>query len=245
MAEILPRRGSGWTAAAAEFIQRLAAPLIDSMQWVTDMEQLMAERGGPSAPISMFDEADKINALLAWWENDPNARHRSLDTITREVPEFVELRSRAFSHQRTLQSHKALEFVAIDRLRETLDDKLQEGKAEELSAVLADFENRYPDIVGSAKLKPTCSTTCRSRSRSSRAIGCRPAKVWPRRFPDAAVSSARRACGCQSVAGRGCFDQVPPGVRGLARRRFRPGYSLLQELSATRWAEPARASIAK
>ncbi len=83
-----------------------AAPLIDSMQWVTDMEQFITERGGPDAPIVMFEQEDKVNALLDWWETDPNAHHRSLGTIVREVPGFAELRSLAFSHQRALQSHK-------------------------------------------------------------------------------------------------------------------------------------------
>jgi pSer/pThr/pTyr-binding forkhead associated (FHA) protein len=231
--------GKRWSSFNAS-----AAPLLDSMQWVTDMEEFIAGRGGPGAPIAMFDEEDKVNALLAWWENDPNARHRSLDSIARDVPEFVELRSRAFSHQRVLQSHKALEFAAIDRLRETLEDKLQAGKAGELTAVLADFENRYPDIKGTAKLNSDLNRYL-------------PIEAQIKSHDWLQASESLSAADFQTPPFRARAGLVAvsllPGEDVVARYRqaseawregdFDQANSLLQELSATRWAEPAERQL--
>ena len=230
------RRWSSFNAAAA--------PLIDSMQWMTDMEQFVTERGGSDAPIVMFAEEDKVKALLAWWDSDPNAHQRALGAIARDVPEFVELRSRVFSHQRALQSRKALEFAAIDRLREMLNDRLQAGQAEELIAVLADFENRYPHITGSAQLNADLDryliieAQIRTRDwlHASEALSAADFQTPPFRVraefvaasllpSDAVLEKYRQA----SVAWRdGEFDQ--------AKRR-------LEELAATRWPEPAERQL--
>jgi pSer/pThr/pTyr-binding forkhead associated (FHA) protein len=221
-----------------------AAPLIDGMRWVTDMEQFVAERGGPDAPIVMFEQEDKVNALLDWWESDPNAHHRALGTIAREAPEFVELRSQVFSHQRALQSHKALEFAAIDRLRETLDDKLQAGKAEELTAVLADFEDRYPQIEGTAKLNSDLDrylpieAHIKSRDWLLASEGLSAAEFQTPPF---------RARAAFAVANLLPSDAVVDKYQ-LASEAWRAGEvdranSLLQELTATRWPEPAEREL--
>jgi hypothetical protein len=129
-----------------------AAHYFDTMQWVTGLERYMFERGGPDAPLVMFAQEDRIEALLNWWEADPNAHHRSLAAIAQQVPAFADLRARVLSHQRALQSHKALDLAAIERLVATVEDKLQTGHAEDLIAVLAEFETRYPRIAGAQQL---------------------------------------------------------------------------------------------
>jgi pSer/pThr/pTyr-binding forkhead associated (FHA) protein len=221
-----------------------AAPLIDSMQWVTDMEQFITERGGPDAPIVMFEQEDKVKALLDWWETDPNAHHRSLGTIVREVPEFAELRSQAFSHQRTLQSHKDLEFAAIDRLRQTLDEKLQEDRAGDLGAVLADFENRYPQIKGTGKL-----------DRDLERYLAIEAQIESRDWLQAGESLSAADFQTPPFRARAAFiaanllpvDDVVDKYREASRAwragEFDRANHLLQELAATRWPEPAEREL--
>jgi pSer/pThr/pTyr-binding forkhead associated (FHA) protein len=221
-----------------------AVPLIDSMQWVTDMEQFIAGRGGPDAPVVMFEQENKVNALLDWWETDPDAHYRSLGIIAREVPGFVELRSRVFSHQRALQSHKDLEFAAIERLHETLDDKLEAGGAGDLVAVLADFESRYPRIKGTVKLKSDLdhylpieaqikSHEWLQASENLAAAGfqtppfrARAAYVAGNLLPDDAV-----------------LDKYRRASRAWREGGFERATGLLHELAATRWPEPAERQL--
>jgi pSer/pThr/pTyr-binding forkhead associated (FHA) protein len=221
-----------------------AAPLIDSMQWVTDMEQFIAARGGPDAPIVMFEQEGKVNALLDWWETDPNAHYRSLGAIVQEVPEFAELRSQVFSHQRALQSHKDLEFAAIDRLRETLDDKLRTGRAEDLIAVLADFESRYPHIEGTAKLNADLErylpieAQLRSRDwlQASQHLAAADFQTPPFRARAAYVAA-------DQLPGDDVVDKYRQASRAWQAGEFDRATSLLQELAATRWPEPAERQL--
>jgi pSer/pThr/pTyr-binding forkhead associated (FHA) protein len=221
-----------------------AAPLIDSMQWVTDMEQFITERGGPDAPIVMFEQEDKVNALLDWWGTDPNAHHRSLGAIVREVPAFAELRSRVISHQRSLQSHKDLEFTAIDRLRKTLDEKLKADRAGDLGAVLDDFESHYPQIEGTGKLKSDLDRylgiQAQVKSRDWLLAGeslsaadfqtppfrARAALIAAKLLPDDAV-----------------VDKYRDASRAWRDGEFDRANRLLQELATSRWPEPAEREL--
>jgi pSer/pThr/pTyr-binding forkhead associated (FHA) protein len=221
-----------------------AAPLIDSMQWVTDMEQFINERGGPDAPIVLFEQEDRVNALLDWWETDPNAHHRSLGTIAREVPEFVELRSQVFSHQRALQSHKALEFAAIDRLREALDEKLKADRAEDLIAVLADFESRYPQIEGSAKLNSDLdrylAIVAKIKSRdwlqAGESLSAADFQTPPFRARAAFIAG-------NLLPGDDVVDKYREASQAWRGGEFDRATRLLQELAATRWPEPAERQL--
>jgi len=221
-----------------------AAPLIDSMQWVTDMEQFIAGRGGPDAPIDMFEEEGKVNALLAWWETDPNAHHRALGTVARDVPEFVELRSRVFSHQRALQSHKALEFAAIDRLRKTLDEKLQAGNAADLVAVLADFSSRYPDIRGVTEVKRDLDlylpveAQIKSHQWLKAAAGLDAAHFQTPPFRARAGFVTAKL-----LPGEAVRDKYRQASQAWRDGEFERADSLLKELSATPWPEPAERQL--
>ncbi|MGD8616573.1 MAG: FHA domain-containing protein, partial [Gammaproteobacteria bacterium] len=153
---------AGDFAAAERALQRargLGAPgaagreLIEVMDWVARLERFIDTRGGPEAPLVMFEQEDRINELLAWWDVDPSSRHRSLGAIVQAVPTFAELRSRALSHQRVLQSHKALDLAAIERLRSSVERRLASGRAAELRAEMLEFGKRYPRIEGEDRLQ--------------------------------------------------------------------------------------------
>jgi pSer/pThr/pTyr-binding forkhead associated (FHA) protein len=230
------RRWSTYNAAAV--------PLVDSMQWVTDMEQFITGRGGPDAPIVMFEQEDKVNALLDWWETDPNAHHRSLGAIVREAPGFAELRSRVISHQRALQSHKDLEFTAIDRLRQTLDEKLKSDRAGDLGEVLADFERRYPHIEGTGKLNSDLDrylgieAQIRSRDwlQASESLSAADFQTPPFRARAAFIAG-------NLLPGGDVVDKYREASRAWRDGEFELANRLLQELTATRWPEPAERQL--
>jgi pSer/pThr/pTyr-binding forkhead associated (FHA) protein len=221
-----------------------AMPLINSMQWVTDMEQFIAERGGPDAPIVMFEQEDKVKALLDWWETDPNAHYRSLGAIVREAPGFAELRSRVISHQRTLQSHKDLEFTAIDRLRETLDEKLKTDRAGDLGAVLADFESRYPQIKGTGKLDSdlgrylAIEEQIKSRDwlQASESLSTAGFQTPPFRARATFIAE-------NLLPGDDVVDKYREASRAWRNGEFDQANRLLQELATGRWPEPAEREL--
>jgi pSer/pThr/pTyr-binding forkhead associated (FHA) protein len=221
-----------------------ASPLIDSMQWVTDMEQFISERGGPDAPIVMFEQEDKVNALLDWWETDPNAHHRSLGEIIREAPGFAELRSRVISHQRALQSHKDLEFTAIDRLRQTLDEKLKSGRAGDLREVLADFEGRYPQIEGTDKLNSdldrylTIESQIESRDWLLAGESLSSADFQTPPFRARAAFIAAKLLPDDDVVNR-----YREASRAWREGEFDRAQRLLKDLATSRWPEPAEREL--
>jgi hypothetical protein len=221
-----------------------AQPLVDSMRWVVDMEQFIAARGGPDAPIVLFEEEDRVTALLHWWETDPNAHYRALGAIVQAVPAFVELRSRVFSHQRALQSHQDLEFAAIARLHETFDDRLRAGKAGELTAVLADFQSRYPQIKGVAKLHSDLERYLPIEAQieahewlaASENLAAADFQTPPFRARAADLSRNR-------LPGEAVLERYRQAARAWQEGDFGLATRLLQELTTTPWSEPAQRQL--
>ena len=125
-----------------------AQQLFDVLAWGTRLEKFIADRGGPDTPVTIFEEEDRINELVAWWETDPKGRRRSLGKISRFVPEFMESRQQIFSHLRAVQNQQSLSVAAIDRLAEQVRDALDNANAQALPEILSDFESRYPRIRG-------------------------------------------------------------------------------------------------
>lgn len=221
-----------------------AAPLIAAMQWVTDMEQVVADRGGASAPVVIFEHEDRVKHLLAWWKSDTDAHRTSLDTIAREVPAFTDLRVRVFSHQRLLQGHEALEFPAIDDLRKTVDDKLQGGNAEDLPAVLSDFESRYPHIRGTEKLNVDLmrylpiEAQIKSRHWLQASAGLAAVQFQTPPFRARAAFVAAHLLPDQAVLQR--YGQAAQAWRAGDREQ---ATRLFQQLATTRWPEPAEREL--
>lgn len=127
--------------------------LLEILQWVTRLEAFVAQRGGADAPVTLFRDEQPIRELVAWWDSDAKMHRRSLTTIARHVPEFLDLRAQVFSHVRSLDSQRSLSLAAIDRLTATLQSDLQAGDIAGLHTVLAEFEKKYPRIKGVDKLR--------------------------------------------------------------------------------------------
>jgi len=127
--------------------------ILDLMRWVTQLEQFIEARGGADSAVVMFAHEQRTQELLDWWNADTKVHRRSMGSISRHVPAFADLRARVFSHLRRLENQQSLEIAAIERLLETVEEKLQADEAASLHAVFADFEDRYPRIIGIEKLR--------------------------------------------------------------------------------------------
>ena len=140
----------------AEILSRFNPPdqqILDLMRWVTQLEQFVEQRGGADSAVIMFEQEKRIKEILDWWDADAKGHRHSLGIISRHVPAFAGLRARVFSHLRRLESLRSLDIAAIDRLMDTVDEKLQADEAGSLQVVFADFGDRYPRIVGIEKLR--------------------------------------------------------------------------------------------
>jgi pSer/pThr/pTyr-binding forkhead associated (FHA) protein len=125
-----------------------AAPLIDELQWVGELERFVAGRGGVDAPIRIYADEDRINSLLKHWDDDPKSHQRTLDRIAAYVSQFAEPYALALSHLRKLQSDDSVYVAALDRLNATITTELGRDKPGALPAVLDDYAQRYPRLGG-------------------------------------------------------------------------------------------------
>jgi pSer/pThr/pTyr-binding forkhead associated (FHA) protein len=122
--------------------------LLETLQWVTRLEQFIDGRGGADAPVVMFGEEDMMRELVDWWDSDSAAHRRALGAVDRHVPAFAGLRAQVFSHMRALESQAALSLAAIDQFTEALRKSLDSGDAAAPAALLGEFEKKYPRIRG-------------------------------------------------------------------------------------------------
>jgi pSer/pThr/pTyr-binding forkhead associated (FHA) protein len=223
-----------------------AGELFEVMQWAADLEQFMVDRGGPDAPIVMFEQEDRIRELLAWWETDAEDHRRSLGAVSQHVPEFAPLRAQVFSHLRTLQSQKSLDITAIDRLLAKVEEKLEAGDAESLYADFSEFERRYPRISGVAALQDDLDsyllidTHIQSRDWIEAHRGASKVAFQTPPFRQRMAVLARDVLPPESIASRyqQAFDAWRSGELDKAN-------GLLEALQDERWGEPAGRRLEK
>lgn len=127
--------------------------LLDLMKWITQLEAFIHERGGDNAPIAIFEHEMQIDALLNWWNDDIEEHRRIAGQIARYEPAFEGIRAMAFSHLRTLRNEKSTYLTALERFKQTLEEKLESDRVEGLRVDISDFHTKYPRISGIDKLE--------------------------------------------------------------------------------------------
>jgi pSer/pThr/pTyr-binding forkhead associated (FHA) protein len=130
-----------------------AAALVSELAWVGELERFVVGRGGPDAPIRLYTDEDRMNALLKHWNDDPQSHQRVLDRIASYVPEFAEPYARAMSDLRTLQSDVSVYLPAIERLNATIVTQLSRDNPDTLQAVFNDYAEKYPRLAGLDRLR--------------------------------------------------------------------------------------------
>lgn len=127
--------------------------IIDLLEWITQLEALVHERGGVNAPIAIFEHEERIDALLSWWESDIEGHRRMAGQIARYEPTFSDTRAMAFSHLRTLNNEKSTYLAALARFKQILEERLEADSVEGLISEISDFHAKYPRISGIDKLE--------------------------------------------------------------------------------------------
>ncbi len=77
-------------------------PLVSELEWIGNLEQFAAGRGGADQPIQDDTDEGRVKAMLQQWEDDTQGHQRAFTTISSYVPEFRDTYAAALSHVRKL-----------------------------------------------------------------------------------------------------------------------------------------------
>jgi pSer/pThr/pTyr-binding forkhead associated (FHA) protein len=130
-----------------------ADELLDMLGWVTELQQFIAVRGGPEAPVRMYEQEETIEALLTWWIRDPEEYRSRMGLLLNYVPEFKEAHALAFSQLRSLRYEKSVYLTAIEKLDTIVGQKLALDQPADLVAEIERFARQYPRLGGLERLQ--------------------------------------------------------------------------------------------
>lgn len=122
--------------------------LLDELAWIGKLEAFVMGRGGADAPIRIYADEPRIDAILKHWDADASGHQRDLDRIAGYVPEFREPYGLALSHLRKLQSDDSVYLSAIDRLDASIVKSLGQDDLDAIDATLKDYADKYPRLAG-------------------------------------------------------------------------------------------------
>jgi pSer/pThr/pTyr-binding forkhead associated (FHA) protein len=123
-------------------------PMLTELQWLGDLERLVNDRGGPSAPIRIYADEDTIEHFIGRWNDDTGEHQRALDRIASHVPQFGDWYGESLTHLRKLQSESSVYLPVIERLKSNIALELQRDDAEALVPVLKEAAEKYPSLGG-------------------------------------------------------------------------------------------------
>lgn len=77
-------------------------PLLAELEWVGQLEQFVAARGGADQPVRDGADDERIRRLLRQWDDDTAGHQQAFSTISSYVPDFRDQYAQALSHVRKL-----------------------------------------------------------------------------------------------------------------------------------------------
>lgn len=222
-------------------------PLVAELEWLGQLQRLVAERGGPEQPIRIYADEARIGELIDRFNADTREHQRALARIAAYVPQFGEPYAEALTHLRRLQSEATVHLAAIERLKSAIAADLQRDRPEALVPVLKEAAEKYPGLGGMDALRQDLDRFIEIRAE---ARARKPGRLF------ALVRQARFATPPfqQAFAALGKSGQLPPAElvrqydaataawqRGDAER----AQAALQQMAAGPWAEAVRSELAR
>lgn len=122
--------------------------MLDLLEWITQLQQFVDRRGGLEAPVGLYDDGDRLEQLLAWWDRDRVAHRSAMAMIAEQVATFEPLNREVFSQLRSLRNDRSVYLAAGDKLKQRVEAALATGDAAALRNELADFAQQYPRLGG-------------------------------------------------------------------------------------------------
>lgn len=98
------RRAAAQVAAMRQQGRRIPelAPLLTELEWIVQLEEFVAARGGAQAPIRDAADAARIRNFLKQWEEQKEAQQRAFETMSSHAPAFRDAYADALSDVRKL-----------------------------------------------------------------------------------------------------------------------------------------------
>lgn len=140
--------------AALAAAQRLGArnadvqPLLGELEWIAELHEFVAARGGVDAPIRIFADEERLRRIVKRWNDDTPRHQRALATVAAYVPEFRDAYAETLSRLRRLQNDEAVYLAAIERLKSAIAAELERDTPAGLEAVFRDYAEKYPRLAG-------------------------------------------------------------------------------------------------
>ncbi len=122
--------------------------MLAALAYVGDLERFFDERGGPGAPLQLFRDEARIEALLQRREALGSAFGSSVARVAELEPRFQSWRVRAEAHERVLRDERDTSLPAIAALKQALADLLSAGRAAQALETLLEFSRRHPQVQG-------------------------------------------------------------------------------------------------
>jgi len=122
--------------------------LLELLEWVTRLHLFISDRGGVDAPIYLYQHEENIETLLSWWKRTEQTNRTNMALLSQYVPEFSDVSRQTFSYLRVLQSESSVYLAAIEKLKQTMSEKLLAGRATELQSIFQNFSQQYPRVAG-------------------------------------------------------------------------------------------------
>ena len=127
--------------------------LIAVLDQIGKLEQYIESRIGIGDKLVIFQDEQPINDLLDWWENEEFYHKKTMQTIANTVPQFKPISERTVSNLRKLKSDRSSYLDAMEQLKSTIAEKLNDHRTDELESRLDAFENKYPKIQGTDRIR--------------------------------------------------------------------------------------------
>lgn len=222
-------------------------PLLDELGWLGDLEQLVASRGGPDAPIRIYRDEDRIGALIARWNDNTGEHQRALARIASYVPQFAEPYAQALTRLRRLQSDATVYLAAIDRLKSGIAAAMNRDDPQAIEPMLKEAAEKYPAIGGLDVLQRDLAQygaiRDEARARSSARLFVLLADA---RFATPPFQEAFRALSAgRQLPPRELVEQYGAATRSWQAGRSAESITALQGLAAGPWADAIAREVAR
>ena len=214
-------------------------PMQRELQWLGDLERLVAERGGADAPIRLYADEERIAALVERWNDNTGERQRTLSRIASHVPPFAPALADALTHLRKLQSDAMVYLPAIERLKVAIAAELARDSAPSIGAMLDAFAAKYPGVGGTDVLRKDLAhfvefDTATRAPRSGRVF----AALQRTRFATPPFQDAYRTLAAQrQLPPAPLVDQYAQATQAWQQGRTGEAQAALRKLAAGPWAD--------
>jgi pSer/pThr/pTyr-binding forkhead associated (FHA) protein len=221
------------------------APLLNELEWIGNLEKFVAGRGGAEAPIRIYADEEKIKGLLKQWDESAKGHQMAFAAISAAVPEFKDPYAEALSHLRTLKSDDAVYLAAIERLKATIHNELNQDRAESLEPILKEYAEKYPRIGGLEAVRQDLRQYVEvDNAARARKLGPLIALLAKVKFSTPPFQEKFRALAASRLPPADVVQQYQANAKAWREGDTKQAFAGLQKMAVGPWADAASSQLA-